>query len=214
MMMKNMKLGWKHIPNNLIDALVRSMNIMKSAGFDPNTMKRRENRARVPVSQRNASTPRSSAPPSSSNNTNLDSNNTNSRVSINLPFVDRSQYEMIMPFSSCFTNDGKVDMEKFVKRRIQQREESARLDNTDDDSSNEYKASTTTAATPMSLSDCFTKEGNIDMAKVFLRRQLDIHDLWESNFDEEYALDPSDDVQPKKRCRGPILAMRAGVVHA
>lgn len=108
----------ENIPNNLIDALVRSMNIMKSAGFDPNTMKRRENRARVPVSQRNASTPRSSAPPSASNNTNLDSNNTNSRVSINLPF-DRSQYEMIMPFSSCFTNDGKVDMEKFVKRRIQ-----------------------------------------------------------------------------------------------
>ena len=72
--------------------------------------------------------------------------------------------------------------------------------------SNKYKSATTS---DMSLSDCFTKEGNIDIANVFLRRQLDIHDLWESNFDEEYALDPSKEVQPKKRCRGPILARRA-----
>lgn len=191
----------ENIPNNLIDALVLSMNIMESAGFDPNTMNRRENRTRVTASQRNATTPRHSSAPSDSNN----NNNTNSRVCKDLP-VHRSTHDMSMPFSSCFTNDGKVDMEKFIKRRRQQIDESASFDNTDDDTSNKYKSATTS---DMSLSDCFTKEGNIDIANVFLRRQLDIHDLWESNFDEEYALDPSKEVQPKKRCRGPILARRA-----
>ena len=39
----------ENIPNNLIDALVLSMNIMESAGFDPNTMKRRENRTTVTI---------------------------------------------------------------------------------------------------------------------------------------------------------------------
>ncbi len=63
---------------------------------------------------------------------------------------------------------------------------------------------------PISLSDCYSSNGEVDMVKYFQRRHLQIlEEDWDSDVEED-LLDPipNDEARPKKRFRRTILARR------